>query len=101
VTIGEQRRELGILRALGLNSGGVLKLISLESLLTILASYGAGTSTGVILTMIFLIPDPIVTASAIVNVAVWLSVVFAATFVSSLYPAATFSKKDIVDMMSH
>lgn len=98
--IEEQRQEFGILRAVGLNPGAVVKIISWQSLLAILAGYGAGVSIGILLTLIFLIPEPVVNLDTILYTVALLLVTFVVTFASSFYPAIRFSRKSIIETMS-
>ncbi len=99
--IDEQRREFGIFRAVGLNSKAIVKIISWQSLLVALAAFGASVSVGIMLTIVFLIPEPIVTSSTIVYATVLLLIAFAVTFTASLYPALEFSRTNIIDMAEH
>ncbi len=99
--IAEQRHEFGIFRAVGLNARAVVKIISWQSLFVDLAAYGAGVSIGVMFTIVFLIPEPVVTTSTILFTAVLLLIVFAVTFAASLYPALEFSRRSIVEVAEH
>jgi putative ABC transport system permease protein len=98
--IDEQRQEFGIFRAVGLAPEAVVRIISWQSLLAVLAGYGAGVSIGVVLTLIFLIPEPVVTSSTILYATALMLVTFLVTFTSSFYPAIRFSRKSIVEIMS-
>jgi ABC-type antimicrobial peptide transport system permease subunit len=100
VTIEEQRQEFGVFRAIGLTPRAVVKMISWQSLLTVLAGYGAGVSIGIMLTLTFLIPEPVTSLNTILYTAVLLLATFAVTFASSFYPAVKFSKESIVGTIS-
>jgi ABC-type antimicrobial peptide transport system permease subunit len=98
LTINEQRQEFGILRAVGAKPRAVIKIVTAQNLIVLLASWSTGIAVGIIVTLLILIPEPLVTSSTIVEIAAWLSVALAAIFVSSLYPALRFARKPILEM---
>jgi len=100
LAINEQSQELGILRAVGAKPFTVVKIVSLQNLLVLLASYAAGVALGTIITLIILVSEPVVTTSTVLEIVSWLLVSFAVTFALSIYPAVRFSRKSVIEMMS-
>jgi ABC-type antimicrobial peptide transport system permease subunit len=99
LTINEQRQEFGILRAIGATPGTVVHIISEQSMLVLLSSYGVGTGFGIIITLLILVQEPFVTSFTVLSIAGWLIVALAATFIASLYPAMKFAKKPLLEVM--
>ena len=100
LAIAEQHQEFGILRALGAKPATVVKIVSAQSLIVLVSSFAAGISLGVILTLLILIPEPMVTAYTIFEIAGWLLAALGAMFLLSLYPAMNFARKSILETIS-
>lgn len=100
LAISEQREELGVLRALGTKPKTVAKIVSEQSFIILLSSCGAGIPIGIILTLLILIPEPIVTSYVVLEIAGWLLISLLVIFVSSLYPAVKFARKPILEIMN-
>jgi ABC-type antimicrobial peptide transport system permease subunit len=100
LAINEQRQELGVLRALGARPVTIVKIVAGQSLVVLLSSYAIGIAFGIIVTLLILIPDPIITVQTILQIAAWLLTALTATFVVSLYPAVKFSKKRIAELVA-
>jgi len=100
LTITEQRQEFGVLRALGANPKTIVKIVSGQSLVVLLSSCAAGIAFGIIVTLLILVPEPLVTGFTVVEIAGWLLTALAATFIFSLYPAIKFAKKPILEIMT-
>jgi len=100
LAIAEQRQEFGILRAVGARPASVIKIVSIQSLLILLSSFGAGTSLGIISTLMILIPEPAVSAFTILEITSLLLTALAVMFILSLYPAIKFAKKPILETMA-
>ena len=98
--IAEQRQEFGVLRALGAKPKTVLEIVSWQSLIVLLSSCALGIAFGIIMTLLILVPEPLVTGFTIMEIAGWLLMALAATFVFSLYPAIKFSKKSLIQIMT-
>jgi ABC-type lipoprotein release transport system permease subunit len=98
LAINEQRQEFGVLRAVGAKPNTVVKIISGQSLMVLLLSYAAGIAVGIILTLLILVPQPLVTGYTIVEIAGWLLTAFVMIFVFSLYPAIKFARKPILEI---
>ncbi|MEM3699615.1 MAG: ABC transporter permease [Candidatus Bathyarchaeia archaeon] len=96
----EQRQEFGVLRALGAKPKTVLKIVSWQSLIVLLSSYALGIAFGIIITLLILVPDPLITLVTIIEIAGWLLTALAITFVFSLLPAIKFSKKPPIEVMA-
>jgi ABC-type antimicrobial peptide transport system permease subunit len=96
----EQRQEFGVLRALGAKPKTVLEIVSWQSLIVLLSSCALGIAFGIIMTLLILVPEPLVTGFTIMEIAGWLLMALAATFVFSLYPAIKFSKKSLIQIMT-
>ena len=100
LTITEQRQEFGVLRALGANPKTIVKIVSGQSLVVLLSSCAAGIAFGIIITLLILVPEPIVTSFTVAEISGWLLTALAATFIFSLYPAIKFAKKPILEIMT-
>jgi ABC-type antimicrobial peptide transport system permease subunit len=100
LAIAEQRRELGVLRALGIKPKTVTKIVSEQSFIVLLSSFGAGVSIGIILTLLILISEPIITSYTVLEIAGWLLIGLLVVFVSSLYPTIKFARKPILEIMN-
>jgi len=100
LSIAEQRQEFGVLRALGAKPNTIVKVVSGQSFVVLLASYAVGVAFGIIGTLLILVPEPLVTNYTVLTIAGWLLAAFMVTFVVSLYPALRFSKKSLREMMT-
>jgi len=100
LAIAEQRQEFGVLRALGAKPKTVVTIISEQSFIVLLSSYAVGVALGIIITLLILVPKPLVTSYNVLEIAGWLLIAFAAIFVFSLYPATRFAKKPILEIMT-
>ena len=99
LTINEQQQEFGILRALGAKPATVVRIISLQSLVALLSSYGAGVAIGIMITLMVLVPEPLVTSFTILEISGWLLTALATMFLLSLYPALRFARKPVLETM--
>jgi len=100
LTISEQRQEYGVLRALGAKPRTVLKIVAAQSLIVLLASSVLGIALGIIVTLLILVPEPVVTIYTVIEIAGWMLVALALTFSFSLYPAVRFAKKPLLEIMT-
>jgi ABC-type antimicrobial peptide transport system permease subunit len=100
LTITEQRQEFGVLRALGANPKTIVKIVSGQSLVVLLSSCAAGIAFGIIITLLILIPEPLITSFTVAEISGWLLTALAATFIFSLYPAIRFARKPILEIMT-
>lgn len=99
LTISEQQQEFGILRALGAKPVMVVRIVSLQSLVALLSSYGTGVAIGTIITLMVLVSEPLVTSFTILEISGWLLAALAVMFLLSLYPALRFARKPILETM--
>ncbi|MEM3668756.1 MAG: ABC transporter permease, partial [Candidatus Bathyarchaeia archaeon] len=99
LAIAEQRQEFGVLRALGAKPRTVLEIVAGQSLSVLFASCAVGIALGVIITLMILMPEPLVTNYTIMEIAGWLLMALLATFTFSLYPAVKFARKSIREIM--
>jgi ABC-type antimicrobial peptide transport system permease subunit len=100
LAIDEQHQEFAVLRAMGAKPKTVVTILAVQSLIVLLSSFAVGISLGVIITLMILIPQPVVTSFTILEIAAWLSAALAGMFLLSLYPAVRFAKKPILKIMS-
>jgi len=100
LAIAEQRRELGVLRALGIKPKTVTKIVSEQSFIILLSSFGAGVPIGIILTLLILVPEPTITSYTVLEITGWLLSALLVVFVSSLYPSIKFARKPILEIMN-
>jgi len=100
LTITEQRQEFGVLRALGANPKTIVKIVSGQSLVVLLSSCAAGIAFGIIITLLILVPEPLITGFTVAEISGWLLTALAATFIFSLYPAIRFAKKPILEIIT-
>jgi ABC-type antimicrobial peptide transport system permease subunit len=100
LTITEQRQEFGVLRALGANPKTIIEIVAGQSLVVLLASCATGIAFGIIITLLILIPEPLITTFTVAEISGWLLTALAATFIISLYPAIRFAKKPILEIIT-
>ena len=98
--LAEQRRELGVMRALGIKAATVWKIIAEQGLIILFSSYVAAIPIGVILTLLILVPEPVVTSYMILEIAAWLIIAVIVLFTASMYPAIRLGKKPIAEVMN-
>jgi ABC-type antimicrobial peptide transport system permease subunit len=99
LTIGEQRQEFGILRAVGAKPRTITSIVSAQSIIILLSSYGIGVAFGTIITLLILVNEPRVTVFTLLEIAGWLTIALTVTFLSSLYPAVRFANKPLLEML--
>jgi putative ABC transport system permease protein len=100
LTISEQHQEYGILRALGAKPSTTLRIVATQSFIISLGSFAAGVAFGIIITLLILIPQPVVTTFTVIEIAGWMLVALALTFGLSLYPTIGFAKKPLLESMT-
>jgi len=96
LSIAGQQREFGIMRALGAKPRSIMKIIFTQALLITLVSGAIGISVGLLITFVFLIPEPVISQNTLVSVAGWLLFALSLLCLSSLYPAMKAIKKSVV-----
>jgi ABC-type lipoprotein release transport system permease subunit len=100
LALTEQRQEFGVLRALGAKPRTILKVVAVQNLVVLFSSYACGVAFGIIITLLILVPNPLVTSFTVLQIAGLLSTALAATFLVSLYPAIKLNRKSILEMLA-
>ena len=98
LAINEQHQEFGVLRALGAKPKTVITIVSAQNLVVLLSSFAVGITFGIMITLLILVPEPVVTGYILMEIAGWLLTALAVTFIFSLYPAIRFAKKPIIEI---
>jgi putative ABC transport system permease protein len=96
----EQRQELGVLRAVGAKPGIITSIMSIQALIVLLASFGVGITLGISITVLILMPNPVISAFTVIEISVWFFAAIVAMFVLCLYPALKLRKSAILRLMS-
>jgi ABC-type antimicrobial peptide transport system permease subunit len=100
LTVEEQRHEFAVLRVMGTKPKTVVTILAVQSLIVLVSSVAVGISLGVIITLMILMPQPVVTISTLLAMSGWLFSALFGMFLSSLWPAMRFAKKPILQIMS-
>jgi len=100
LAIAEQHQEFGVLRAVGIRPKTVVKIISEQSFIILLSSCAIGIPIGIIITLLILVPEPVITGYTILEIVGWLLTALVVMFGSSLYPAIKFARKPILEIMN-
>jgi len=100
LVLTEQQLEFGVLRAIGVNSGAVVKIVAGQTFIVLLSSYLVATALGIITTLLILVPEPLVTSYTTAEIAAWLLAAWTVIFGFSLYPALKFARKPILEMVN-
>jgi ABC-type antimicrobial peptide transport system permease subunit len=100
LSVEEQHQEFGILRAIGTKPRIVVSVLSIQSLIVLLSSFGVGIAFGIMTTLMILMANPLVTAWTIVGIAGWLLSALTIMFLLSLYPAVKMAKTSILKILT-
>ena len=100
LAVDGQRQEFGILRAMGAKPKTILTVLAIQSMIVLLSSCAAGISLGIIITLLILVPQPVVTSFTVLEVAAWLFAALTGMFLLSLYPAVKLVKTSILRIMA-
>jgi len=100
LAVDEQRQEFAVLRATGAKPKAITAILAAQSLIALLSSWVVGVSLGVIITLIILVPSPVVTTFTILLIAIWLFTALSSIFLLSLYPAVKFARVPVLKIMS-
>jgi len=68
LAIAEQHQEFGVLRAVGIRPKTVVKIISEQSFIILLSSCAIGIPIGIIITLLILVPEPVITGYTILEI---------------------------------
>jgi len=96
----EQRQEFAVLRSIGAKPKFVLSVLAIQSAVLLLSSFGIGLPLGTMITYLILMPQPIVTAFMILEIAGLLFAALAGILLLSLYPAFRLSRASILKIMA-
>jgi len=100
LAIDEEHQEFAVLRAIGVKPKTVMTILAIQSLSILFSSFAIGISLGVIITLMILIPEPVVTSFTILEIFAWLLATLTGMFLSSMYPAVRFARKPILEIIS-
>lgn len=100
LTLAEQRQELGVLRALGAKPKTIVKIVSIQSFVVLLSGFAVGISFGTIITLLILVPNPVITTFTVFEIGGWLTLALIIIFVFSFYPSIKFSRQSIIKSMT-
>ena len=100
ITVDEQHQEFAVLRAVGAKPKMVVVTLAIQSLILLLSSFGIGILLGTIITVIFLMQQPVVTGFTMLQITIWLVSALAIMFILSLYPAFRLAKASILKIMT-
>jgi len=95
----QQKQEFGILRAVGARPRTVLKIVVAQNLIVLLSSFGAGVAVGLMLSLLFLVQKPFVSAYGMLEISAGMLSVLAVTFAFSLYPSVRLSEKSTLELI--
>ncbi|MGD8505358.1 MAG: ABC transporter permease [Candidatus Bathyarchaeota archaeon] len=100
LSIASQKRDLGIMRALGAKPLTIVKLMVAESFLILMISGAIGIFTGFFVSFVFLIPEPVITSNVLFSIVGWLLLALGLICLSALYPVIKTLKEPIPETMS-
>jgi len=100
LAVDEQHQEFAVLRAVGAKPKIVIFVLAIQSLVVLISSFGVGISLGVIVTLLTLIPQPLVTSFTILEITGWLLAALAVMFMFCLYPAFRLTKSPILEILA-
>jgi len=100
LSVSAQKRDFGVMRALGAKPLTIIKLMVAESLLILLLSGAIGIFTGLFVSLVFLIPEPVITSDVLFVIVGWLLLALGLILLSSLYPATRVIREPIPKAVS-
>ena len=100
LAVDEQHQEFAVLRAVGAKPRIVIFVLAIQSLIVLFSSFAVGISLGTIITLLILMPQPLVTSFTILEITGWLLAALAGMFLFSLYPAFRLAKASILKIMT-
>jgi ABC-type antimicrobial peptide transport system permease subunit len=98
--IAEQEPEFGIIRALGAKPKKAAEIIWIHAFLIILISGAVGIFIGLFVSFAFIIPEPSISANALLIIFAWLFLTLGFLCLTSLYPALKIARKPIARLIS-
>jgi ABC-type antimicrobial peptide transport system permease subunit len=100
LAVEEQRQEFAILRAIGAKPKTIVNIVAFQNVIILAASLALGIAFGVIVTLLILIPNPIVTSYTILQIATWLGIATVVMFLLSLIPATRFARTPLLKILT-
>ncbi len=97
--VEEQRQEFAVLRAIGARPRIVLAVVSIQSGIVLLSSFGVGLSLGVVSTLLILMKNPVVTSFTIIEISFYFLAALSVMFLCSIYPAFRLSRSPILKII--
>ena len=96
----EQEPEYGIIRALGAKPRKALSIVLMQAIFITLISGAIGVSSGLLVSLVFLIPQPAISTSGAIIMIAWPLSIIGFLCASSLYPAFKIARKPIASLLS-
>jgi len=100
LAVDEQRQEFAVLRSIGAKPRFVILVLTVQSLILLLSSFGIGISFGTIITLLILLPHPLVTGFMILEITGWLVTALAGILLVSLYPVFKIARTSILKILT-
>ena len=97
--VTEQHQEFGVLRAIGAKPKTIVKIILEQNLTVLLSGYAPGVAIGLIITLLILIPEPVISFYTVAYIAGLLLLSLLIILVFSFYPAIKFARKSILEIL--
>jgi ABC-type lipoprotein release transport system permease subunit len=94
--IAGQKKDFGIMRALGAKPKTVIKIVLIEILIVLAIGASIGIFGGILIALEFLISDPIFSLNTFVSILAWLASALFFLGLVSLYPALKIVKEPIL-----
>jgi ABC-type antimicrobial peptide transport system permease subunit len=100
LTVDEQHQEFAVLRSIGAKPKFVVLVLAIQSSVVLVSSFGIGISLGTIITLLILMPQPIVTGFTILEITGLLFAALAGILLFSLYPAFKLARAKILQILT-
>ena len=100
LAVDEQHQEFAVLRAVGAKPKFIVFVLAIQSIIVLVSSFGVGISLGTIITLLILLPQPIVTSFTILEITGLLFAALAGILLFSLYPAFKVARSPILKIMT-
>jgi ABC-type antimicrobial peptide transport system permease subunit len=94
--VSGQKRDFGIMRALGAKPKTIIKIVLIEIIIVLAISASIGVLGGLVMALEFLIRDPVFTLSSFVSTLEYLALALVLLAVASLYPVLKIVKEPIL-----
>jgi ABC-type antimicrobial peptide transport system permease subunit len=100
LAVDEQHQEFAVLRSIGAKPKFVVAVLAIQSMVVLLSSFGVGISFGTIITLLILMPQPIVTVFTTLEITGLLFAALVGVLLLSLYPAFKIARTSILKIMT-